>query len=113
MHYQEMTAIQLAAAYAAYEIIGSNFHKCQFLSPFEEQKLKICFSGKKLDKQYELENRILAYLNKHPLADTDLACEVSHYIDGDKYVLVFQTYFSNFTITIKPNGWPVDIQEAV
>lgn len=51
-------------AYAIYMIAGSYFKKVECLSPMLESKLRIAYVDQKLDKQYNMEDKCIQYVEK-------------------------------------------------
>ena len=98
--------IQLTTAYAAYEIIGSEFKKCRFTNKHEECKLRINFFLEKENTQFSIEEKVEAAFQKLNIDVSKLCCYVQGRINPatGHYVLLFSTPDQNFVCAIDEKG---------
>ncbi len=98
-------SLQLATAYAVYEMLGDLYSKCSFKNPIEETHLTMHFKSQKIKKQYELENKVTGIIEKCVHEElADLRCEVRSFSDGRDYIMHFLTYVTDFEVSVSKDG---------
>ena len=101
------TEQQLTTAYAAYEVIGQYFKKTHFNNQIEEKKQTLLFRLLAEKKQIALEEKFDIYLEEHPLPNniSELQCDVHTEINKEFYIIKFNSYFTEISVSINPRGY--------
>lgn len=104
---QVRTENQLTTAYAAYEVIGQYFKKAKFHNQLEEGKQTLLFRLLSEKKQVALEEKFDKYLEEHPLPVNiaDLQCDVFTEINKEFYIITFNSYFTEISVSINHRGY--------
>ncbi len=105
--------MQLCTAYTIYAYLKDLYHSCNFKSPIEETHLKMHFLMQGKNQREENIMKVAWFFFRRPAKTAaDLACEVSHYMEGDSYILLFRTYFTDIEAVILPDGRIGKVREA-
>ena len=97
---------QLSAAYAVYEIVGSEFHRCSFQNPLLEEKLRVNFLLESDNAQCLLEEKAEKAFKKLNIETSDLNCEVYGMMNPNTnhFIIYFRTYVADIIAVIDERG---------
>ena len=96
---------QLAIVYVIYMMFGSYFASCKMPNKPLEERLFLHFKVLGTEKQYGIEDDVLAVVKKWHIKDLhDLRCEVRCWQKNSEWYMLFETGIYDHLAIVRTNG---------